>query len=173
MGDVAHYSFIYGPPTLLFILGTYFAIRGPTAHDQVANSVEILAIRSSHPQRIRGQQYHEVGLRFTNRGRHNVLVLHPKIKGTALFPIPSDADRNFDGYCELKFINGGNYTDLERQLAPSESAETGIAVQSLPGDAFYAFIPDFLRKVFGRPKYFKVKYEVESGGKMTTVEVIK
>jgi hypothetical protein len=161
----------YGPPIFLIALGLFFAFKGYREGASGYTGLDVLPSRGQ--QAIIGvvgsRSHDEVTLTFTNKSGNTLRISNPKLKETALFPVPPDAVKNIvDGYRELKFINQqGIYVDHERILKNLESATTGIAVRHPMDDSFYSHQS---RKIFG-PKYFRLRFTVLQGDKTTQVDM--
>ncbi len=69
--------------------------------------------------------------------------------------------------------SGGGYVDHERVLQNHHSVETGIAILHPMDNAFYSYQPKGLRKWFGLPKYFRLKYTVTVGNKTYPIEMVR
>ena len=131
----------YGPPIFLIALGLFFAFKGYREGASGYTGLDVLPSRGQQAitsESLVVDRTDEVTLTFTNKSGNTLRISNPKLKETALFPVPPDAVKNIaDGYRELKFINQqGIYVDHERILKNLESATTGIAVRHPMDDSF-------------------------------------
>ena len=92
------------------------------------------------------------------------------------FPVPQSASRDAQGWREqtLTFPGNptGNFDQYECILQTNGRTCSAIAVTHPMDSAFYSYRPPLLRKFFGIPKYFVLKYSLVVGEKKVLVSTV-
>jgi hypothetical protein len=120
-----------------------------------------------------------VRIEFINNTQQTIYITDAWIKDcTKQFKVPALAGKNIgDNSYHLNFATmtwEGNvdFNKREVTIQTNGSNITSIAIESEIGQEFYSHNPNLFRKLFRRPKYFKLQYVVLVGQKRHAVSTI-
>jgi hypothetical protein len=124
---------------------------------------------------IRGKPHRGVDIVFFNNTGSVAYLNRVRIRScSALFPVPTDVDRDIaENSHDLSFMNcRGKYADREVTLQTSQSTKTIIAVAQEMPQAFYNYAPDrpwLIPRPIRRRRYFVLEYTAMVGEKKYSV----
>ena len=154
------------------------------AHHKRQSVPHFLVTFREHKNEIDGIPYDAIQLTFINQTGSIVYLYHARLKESPKkFSVPKEASRDIaKGWRELVFalhsttdsqpIKFEHYECVLQTEPKSGRAYATIAVKQPMDEAFYSYRPSLIRRLFRRPKYFFLEYDIVVGEKKFAVRTV-